>query len=107
LPRALYILLILYFPVLLALVAQVGGDFRPDILESPMVRALFFVWLGEGLFLLTVSIAVMRREIALGFRRVSLIRFPLGLVGAALGVVPAYLAVDLALKLYEFLSRGG
>jgi len=100
--RALKISLILYFPLLILAGADLALDFRPDELGSPLFRCLFYAWLADGSLALVAGIGALRRLWVLGEDRprTTLI---LPLLACALGLPPAYILLDLALKFFEFI----
>jgi hypothetical protein len=98
--RVLYISLILYLPLLAAAGADLFGDFRPEALGSRLFRALFLIWVLDGTVCLVAAVALLRRLL----RRAILPEhaawcWPLGIAGVIAGVPPAYILVELAVKL--------
>lgn len=100
----LYICMFLYFPLLLSAATVFTGDFRPQALGSPLFRALFLLWLVDGWACMILSIMVLRRLFLGVFPAPT--AWLLGvicLVSLAMGILPAYILVELAIKLIDYL----
>jgi hypothetical protein len=103
--RAFNILFALYFPALFALLFRFYPDLRPDALEDPAVKGLALLWLADGVGLLALALALLKRQLRLPSGGRSLPLAGLLLAGALLGLPPAYLALDLAFKLAGLLTK--
>jgi len=102
---ALYICLLLYFPLLFTSGAVFAGDFRPEALGSPLFRALFLLWVADGFAGMILSVVILRR-LALGIIEPKA-SWPLGFLSLAalvMGILPAYILVELAVKLIHYLG---
>jgi len=103
--RALYIFLILYFPLLAAALADLLGGWQSESFLSWTFRALFLLWLFDGLACLVAGLIVLQREFVRRDRNRMLRAAPLALAGVVLGLPPNYLLVELALKMVHFLRQ--
>ena len=104
--HALYIFILLYFPLLLAAGAVFTGDFRPQALGSPLFRALFLLWLTDGFACMVLAIVLWQRLVAGIFpRRATWLLGFLSLAAFVMGIPPAYITVELFIKLFEYLGN--
>jgi hypothetical protein len=103
--RALYISLILYLPLLAAAGADLFGDFRPETLGSRLFRALFLIWVLDGSVCLVAAVALLRRLILRAVLPENAAWcWPLSITGVIAGVPPAYILVELAVKLIWYVQ---
>ena len=103
--RALHIFLLLYFPLLAAALGRLFAGRGPESFVSWSFRALFLLWLVDGLACLVAGLIVLKRELARRDRKRMLRLVPPALAGVVLGLPPNYLLVELALKLVQFLRQ--
>ncbi|HUT53778.1 MAG TPA: hypothetical protein VM658_10325 [bacterium] len=103
--RVLYISLILYLPLLITAGADLFGDFRPETFGSRLFRALFVIWVLDGSACLVAGIALLRRLVRRAILPGSAAWWwPLSIAGVIAGIPPAYILVELAVKLAWYLS---
>jgi len=104
--RALYISLLLWLPLL----AAAGGVFLAEVYPlypgSPLFLSLLGLWLLNGFICLVAAIGVWR-QVFLGLfpGRAAAVPIALAALGSLLGIAPAYVLLDLFLKLLEYLRR--
>ena len=100
--RALHISLILYLPLAL-LAAMVFMRGFPDSWQSSIFWTLFWLWLLDGSAGLVTGIMVLSRfsrtNFSEGTGRSLMIFSGLGIL---LGLLPAYILVELGLKLFQY-----
>ncbi len=98
--KALYIFLGLYFLPLMGIAVEVNGNFPPSF---PLLASLTLVWTADGLGCIVMGIAVLRRHVFLWFDKYSIVHSLAGLFGILLGLVPAYILVELVCKAVRLL----
>lgn len=101
--RALYIFLALYFPLLGTAGLDLFRDFRPEALGSPLFRLLIWLWLLDGLLCLVTGIGRLRRLYqARSLAGRGLVQALLAVAAILLGLPPAYILLELTIKIYQY-----
>lgn len=99
----LKISLILYLPMLAAVAAVFFGDFRPDSLGSPLAKALFLLWALDGLLCLVSGVAVIMALLRGEAFENKAFHWVLSIFGSVMGLLPAFILVELFYKLLLYL----